>query len=433
MNKEKLFIKKLKDFTSSYPKVIDLSLKRVLRLLKELGNPHLDLPPIIHVAGTNGKGSTISFIANVLIENDKKVHIYTSPHLMSITERIILSNRKVTLKELIEALDFCALKNNNNPITQFEMLTVMSFYLMAKNSADIAIIETGLGGRLDATNVITDPILTILTPISNDHKEFLGNTLGLIAKEKAGIMKKNVLCISAPQVSIVEKTLRQVSVKNKNEIVFYNKGWNVKKCSDLYKVSYMNNKYYFYQPSLIGEHQIFNAALAIVALLASNKLLFAKNSIINGIENTKWPGRLEKITSGHIKNMIHKSSEIWLDGGHNVGAAKALKKWIDSYMTSNQKKSVILICGFLKNKDVFNMLNYFKKGIRNIIFVPISDNNNNFLSTDLLKIGKSYNIRSSYSNSLLEVFKNLYNIKESVIIIFGSLYLIGEAYKINKS
>ena len=233
MNKENFFIQKLKDFTASYPKVIDLSLKRVLKLLKALGNPHLDLPPIIHVAGTNGKGSTIAFMANVLIENNKKVHIYTSPHLMSISERIILSNRKVTLKELIDALDFCVLKNNNNPITQFEMFTVISFYLMAKNFADIALIETGLGGRLDATNVIKNPLLTILTSISNDHKEFLGSTLDLIAKEKAGIMKKNILCISAPQVSIVEKTLRQVSIKNKNEIVFYNKGWNVKKCSDL--------------------------------------------------------------------------------------------------------------------------------------------------------------------------------------------------------
>jgi len=383
LNKEKFFIKKLKDFTLSYPKVIDLSLKRVLRLLKELGNPHLDLPPLIHVAGTNGKGSTIAFMANILIKNNKKVHIYTSPHLLSISERIILSNRKVTLKELIDALDFCALKNNNNPITQFEMLTVISFYLMAKNSADIAIIETGLGGRLDATNVIINPLLTILTPISNDHKEFLGNTLDLIAKEKAGIMKKNVLCISAPQVPIVEKTLRQVSIKNNNEIVFYKKGWNVKKCSGLYKVNFMNNNCYFYQPSLIGEHQIFNAALAITALLACNKLSFSKNSIINGIENTRWPGRLEKITNGNIINMIHKSSEIWLDGGHNVDAAKILKKWIDSYMISNKKKSVILICGFLKNKDAFGMLNYFKQGIRSILFVPISDNNNNFLSTDL--------------------------------------------------
>ncbi len=433
MNKENFFIQKLKDFTASYPKVIDLSLKRVLKLLKALGNPHLDLPPIIHVAGTNGKGSTIAFMANVLIENNKKVHIYTSPHLMSISERIILSNRKVTLKELIDALDFCVLKNNNNPITQFEMFTVISFYLMAKNFADIALIETGLGGRLDATNVIKNPLLTILTSISNDHKEFLGSTLDLIAKEKAGIMKKNILCISAPQVSIVEKTLRQVSIKNKNEIVFYNKGWNVKKCSDLYKVNFMNNNYYFYKPSLIGEHQIFNAALAIVALLACNKLSFSKNSIINGIENTRWPGRLEKITNGNIKNMIHKSSEIWLDGAHNVDAVKILKKWIDSYMASNKKKSVILICGFLKNKDALSMLNHFKEGIRNIIFVPIFDNNNNFLSTDLLKIGKSYNIRSSYSNSLLDALKNIHDIKESVIIIFGSLYLIGEAYKINKS
>ena len=196
MNKEKIFIQKLENISASYPKFIDLSLKRVLSLLDKLDNPHLNIPPVIHVAGTNGKGSTISYITSIFKENNNKVHVYTSPHLVSIKERFIISNNYLSIEDLLSTFEYCAKVNKDNPITQFEMLTVMAFYLMSKNPADVSIIETGLGGRLDATNVIIKPLLTIITSISFDHMEFLGNTLELIATEKAGIMKNKVLCLS---------------------------------------------------------------------------------------------------------------------------------------------------------------------------------------------------------------------------------------------
>ena len=214
MNKEKIFIKQLENFTASYPKFIDLSLERVLNLLNKLGNPHLNLPPVIHVAGTNGKGSTIAYISSIFKQNNKNVHIYTSPHLVSIKERIIISNKYVSITKLIETLNYCAKINEDNPITQFEMLTVIAFYLMSKNTADVAIIETGLGGRLDATNVILKPLLTIITTISYDHMEFLGNTIEAIAGEKAGIMKEKTFCISAPQEENSRKSINQKSKNN---------------------------------------------------------------------------------------------------------------------------------------------------------------------------------------------------------------------------
>lgn len=431
MIKEQIFIKKLENFTNSYPKLIDLSLKRVLKLLEKLGNPHLNLPPVIHIAGTNGKGSTIAFIANALIKNNKKVHIYTSPHLVSIKERIILNNHQVSLDELLDTLEFCAKVNNKNPITQFEMLTVIAFYMMARAPADVAIIETGLGGRLDATNVILEPMLTVITSISYDHMEFLGDKIELIAKEKAGIFKNNVLSISAPQEYNVEKVLSEEAKKVGAKILLYDKDWKLFKNSELNKIKYLEKSFYFSQPSLIGNHQINNAALAIMTLLCCKNLELSFDKIREGIVNTKWPGRLEKIREGKIKDLVHTSSEIWLDGGHNISGAKAILEWIKLYNINY--KSVILICGFLKNKDVKNILLTLRNGVDKIIFVPISDTNNYFSNNDLLKISSYLNIDCSASESLFSAISSLKNVKNTMILIFGSLYLIGEAYKINKN
>ena len=297
MIKEEIFIKKLEDFTAFYPKLIDLSLKRVLNLLEKLGNPHLNLPPVIHVAGTNGKGSTIAFIANALKNNNKKIHIYTSPHLVSIKERIVINNKQVSLEELLNTLEFCAKVNNQNPITQFEMLTVIAFYMMSKTPADVAIIETGLGGKLDATNVIVKPMLTIITSVSYDHMEFLGDKIELIAKEKAGIMKKDVLCISSPQEYNIEKVLKKEAKKLGAKVLLYDKDWKLLKSSKSYCIKYLGKNFYFSQPFMKGNHQIKNSALALMALLCCKNLKLSFENVKRGINNTKWPGRLEKINS----------------------------------------------------------------------------------------------------------------------------------------
>ena len=218
----KIFLERLEKFSSNYPRVIDLSLNRVSRLLSKLDNPQLKLPPVIHVAGTNGKGSTIAFLAKALICAGKKVHVYTSPHLLEVTERFIIANNTISYSKLFDMLDYCVEVNNGESNTQFEMLTCIAFLLMSNTKADVAIIETGLGGRLDATNVINNPLLTIITSISIDHTNFLGNTLELIAEEKAGIIKKKSLCISAPQNPIVAKVLLNKCKLNNSELIICN-------------------------------------------------------------------------------------------------------------------------------------------------------------------------------------------------------------------
>ena len=213
MGKKENLLEKLEAVSIPYPNIIDLTLDRVLSLLDKIGNPHLKLPPIIHVAGTNGKGSTIAFMSAILRASGKKLHIYTSPHLTEINERIVISNKKVAYGELISALDYCVKKKNFDPITQYELLTCASFYLMSQHNADIAIIETGLGGRLDATNVHPSPLISIITPISYDHEHFLGNKLKLIAREKAGIIKKGVKCVSSFQLKEAQEELESATKK----------------------------------------------------------------------------------------------------------------------------------------------------------------------------------------------------------------------------
>ena len=432
MNKEKIFIQKLENISASYPKFIDLSLKRVLSLLDKLGNPHLNIPPVIHVAGTNGKGSTIAYISSIFKENNNKVHVYTSPHLVSIKERFIISNNYLSIEDLLSTFEYCAKVNKDNPITQFEMLTVMAFYLMSKNPADISIIETGLGGRLDATNVIIKPLLTIITSISYDHMEFLGNTLELIATEKAGIMKNKVLCISAPQEPKVEKVLKDQAKKVDAKLILNGRDWNFSIRKNKINISYMNKKINISKPSLEGYHQTINAALACITFLSNENFKISSENIKLGITKARWPGRLEKIKSGHIRDLLDRSSEIWLDGGHNISGANVILNWLKSYKNIEDYESIVLICGFLQNKDVQNIILNFKDEVNKILFVPIKENNNSFSLQDLSNIAYSLNIKNDYYKSLKRALISIKDKKNTLFLVFGSLYLAGEFYKINK-
>jgi len=429
----KVFLERLEKFSSNYPRVINLSLNRIKRLLSHLDNPHLKLPPTIHIAGTNGKGSTIAFLYESLKSAGKKVHVYTSPHILQVTERFVIANKEVSYKKLFETLDYCAKVNKGDPITQFEMLTCIAFLLMSNSKADIALIETGLGGRLDATNVIKNPILTIITSISFDHVDFLGNSLQLIATEKAGIMKKGSICISAPQSEIVEKVLLKESIVRKSKLIVCNKNSIVRYCSDGFEVKRTKNIIYsFPNPALKGHHQIINAALAATSLLLCPKLDISINHIKYGISSATWQGRLELINNGNIKNITPSNCEVWLDGGHNIAGAEAIKNWIIVDKKRTRLKHFILICGFLKNKDVKNILTILKYNIDHVIFVPLIDTKNAYCYKDLSNIAKSINLKFYYKNSIKKALESKYILKDSKILIFGSIYLVGEAIKLNK-
>ena len=423
------FLERLEKLTSKYPKVIDLSLNRVHKLLDKLDNPHLKIPPTIHVAGTNGKGSTIAFLLNSLKCAGKKVHVYTSPHLIEVTERFILSNKKISYNQLFSALSYCEKVNGGEHITQFELLTCIAFLLMSKTKADFALIETGLGGRLDATNVIENPILTIITSISIDHSDFLGDKLTSIAKEKAGIIKKGTTCITAPQSQAVEKILiNKCKEKNAKLIICNEKSlFTIKKNG--FEINIPGNENYFFsKPSLEGPHQVINAVLAVTALTSVPELGININDINKGIKSTYWPGRLEKISTEIVKKHSLKTNDIWLDGGHNIAGAEAIKNWI-SYRNI---KNLILVCGFLKNKDAKNILLILKDYIKHIILVPI-DNKNSYTLKELKIISDDLELSSYTKDSIKEALTSSVINSSSKVLVFGSLYLIGETLKLDNN
>ena len=426
----RIFQEKIEKFTSNHPRVIDLSLDRVERLLHKLNNPHLKLPPVIHVAGTNGKGSTIAFLSEALICAGKKIHVYTSPHLIEVTERFIIANDIISYSKLFEMLDYCLEINNGDPITQFELLTCIAFLLMSKSKADVAIIETGLGGRLDATNVVVKPLLNIITSISIDHTDFLGNTLELIAREKAGIIKNNTLCISAPQHPEVEKVIIKKCAEKKTTLIVCNETTFFKEIKDGFEIKGLNNhRYTFPNPSLNGRHQIVNAVLAATSLISCSHLGIGIDYIKEAIASTKWQGRLEKINKGNIQKHISSSTEVWIDGGHNIAGAKAIKKWAQE----GKAKKIILICGFLKNKDAKTILLILKNIINYIVFVPLQNNKNCYSVNELTSIAKTLDLKSYIKSSVKEALYSDLIIPKSKVLIFGSLYLVGEVLNLDKS
>ncbi|MBD42380.1 MAG: bifunctional folylpolyglutamate synthase/dihydrofolate synthase, partial [Pelagibacteraceae bacterium] len=256
----------LEELEGLHPKYIDLSLTRIEKLLKKLNNPHLKLPKCIHIAGTNGKGSTLSFIKNILIESNLKVHAYTSPHLEKINERFIIANKIISNKKLFEYLKYIKKINANKPITFYEITTAAAFYMFSKNYADVLILETGLGGRLDATNIIKNNLISIITKIGYDHQEYLGKSIKKITKEKLGIIKKGSIIINAKQSQIVNQEIKKYTQINKNKILSYESDWKIINTSkDYFYIKKNNNiKTMYPKPNLNGEHQLYNLSTAII-------------------------------------------------------------------------------------------------------------------------------------------------------------------------
>ena len=433
MKKNSFLLENLKYFSTSYPNVIDLSLNRVFNLLCKLDNPHLKLPPIIHVAGTNGKGSTIAFIASILQSAGKSIHIYTSPHLSKINERIVISNNKVTDEVLYEALNHCVKINNSDPITQFELLTCVSFHLMSQHFADLAIIETGLGGRLDATNVHPNPLISVITSISRDHEKFLGNKIEQIAREKGGIIKKKIKCISSFQLQKVQKELTNISKNNNAELLLCGRNWNYEKINNSFRIYDKANDLNFPLPKMNGLHQIENAALAAYTAIQIKSIGLSKNHIEEGIINAKWPARLEEIHTGYIKKIIPMGYKVWIDGGHNVSAAKVINDWIKTERKKHFIDKFILICSFSKTKNAVKILNIFRQNIDEIIFLEIPQLKNFYSNKELSKIATNLSIKNSCYSSIDFAIKSLKPVKSGKVLIFGSLYLAGEIIKLNDS
>ena len=409
--------KLLMQLVNLHPKYIDLSLERLSKLLKKLDNPHLSLPPTIHIAGTNGKGSTLSYIRSILMENNLNVHAYVSPHLKLFNERIILSNKNIKTKKLLDTLNLVKKINNNNPITFFEITTAAAFYLFSKEKADFLILETGLGGRLDATNVIRKSLIDIITPISIDHQEFLGGNILEITNEKLGIIKKGSHIIVSKQNKIILSHIKKKLKNNKNDKLFFQKNFNIiNKNKNTFTLEYNKNKNIFKKPNLLGEHQIENVSTAIATIFKLNALGYSfSNKIINkGILKTKWPGRLEQ---GKLKNI-----KVYLDGAHNIDGAKQLLKYF-----KNKKIKVWLIIGMLNNKNLFDFLKKIKPILKGVVAVSIPDEKKSFIPEEIIKVCDLLGLEGCSQPSINKANQFLLKkIKPKVVLITGSLYLVGK-------
>ena len=410
--------KLLKEFINLHPKFIDLSLSRLEYLLKKLGNPHKKLPPTIHIAGTNGKGSTLSFIKNILKNNNYSVHTYTSPHLEKFSERININNKQVNASRLLASLKFVKKINKGRPITFFEITTAAAFVLFARYKADFLILETGLGGRLDATNIIPKKFLSIITSIGIDHEEFLGNTLRKIATEKLGIIKNTNKVIIAKQNKELENFIFK-KLKKINGVYYYNKDYKFKKIDkNKFFYQFQNIKRNFSKPSLEGDHQMENASTAITAaiVLKKNNYNIKINSLGKSISNTKWPGRIEKIK--------YKNKIIIFDGSHNLSGAEKLNQYLKN---KNIKPNVIF--GMLNNKKAFEFLSIIKKNIDILYPIQIPDEKNAYTQKEIYKVAKKIITKTMIVSNLSAIKRLLMNSSNKYILVTGSLYLIGKIRK----
>ncbi len=408
----------LREFINLHPKYIDLSLKRLERLLEKLGSPHKKLPPTIHIAGTNGKGSTLSFIKSILENNDYSIHSYTSPHLEKFNERININNKQVTTKNLLNSLKYVKKINKNKPITFFEITTAAAFLLFAKYKADFLILETGLGGRLDATNVVSNKIMSIITAIDIDHEEFLGNTLQKITKEKLGIIKNSKNIIIAKQKQEVSSFITK-KLKNKKNIYFYKKDFKIKLIDKKkFLFEFYDIKRKFSNPTLLGKHQIDNASTAIAAsiILKKNNYNIRLNSLSKSIYNTKWPGRIERIK--------YKNKIVIFDGSHNLSGAEKL----NNYLKENNLMPNIIF-GMLNNKNALGFLSILKKNIDNLFPIFIPDEKNSLTRNEIESIAKKLKIKYILKNNHKEISKSIIEMPNKHILITGSLYLVGKIRK----
>jgi dihydrofolate synthase/folylpolyglutamate synthase len=331
-----------------HPKLIDLALDRVEGLLARLGHPETRLPPAIHVAGTNGKGSVVAFMRAICEAAGLALHVYTSPHLVRFAERIVVAGRQIEEDALLQVLEECEAANGGLPITFFEVTTAAAFLAFARSPADVTLLETGLGGRFDATNVLARPAATIITPISLDHMAFLGPTVERIAFEKAGILKPGVPCILSPQPEDARRVVRARAAEVGAPVLEWGADW---RCAPGAQAGMVYEdrlgRVELPLPSLPGAHQIENAGAAIAALRTLGRREIGDVALARGVQRATWPARLQRLVDGRYVALLPEGWELWLDGGHNPGAAEVVAQFLRGWTD----RPLHLVVGMLNTRD----------------------------------------------------------------------------------
>ena len=354
-----------------HPKRIDLVLDRIQRLLAWLGHPEDKLPPVIHVAGTNGKGSVCAFARAILEAQGLRIHVYTSPHLVRFHERIRLAGSLISEEELSDVLEECDIANAGAPITFFEITTAAALLAFSRHPADALILEVGLGGRLDATNVIRRPAVSVITPVGLDHQEFLGVELTGIAAEKAGIIKPGVPVVVGPQEDQARDVIERTADSLSAPVAFF--GQDFFAYAERGRMVYQdeNGLLDLPLPRLRGPHQIENAGTAIAALRYARRNWARENGIEHGLRRVEWPARLQRLTRGPLVALAPEGAEVWLDGGHNPHAAHAIAQALADF-EERSEKPLYLICGMLKTKDAEGFFAPFRGLARHVTTITIT-------------------------------------------------------------
>lgn len=348
----------LERLTKLHPKLIDLSLGRTWRLLDALGNPERSLPPVFHVAGTNGKGSVSAYLRAALEAGGYAVHSYTSPHLVRFHERIRLAGRPKSVpideEDLAQLLAECESANGGEPITFFEITTVAALLAFSRAPADALILEVGMGGRLDTTNVVAKPAVSIITPVDLDHQSFLGDTLALIAAEKAGILKRGVPAVIGPQSDEARIAIEMAAEKTDAPLFIHGQDFTAHEEGGALIYQDEAGLLDLPLPRLVGRHQIDNAGIAICALRQAGVLPLERDAIARGLTEVEWPARLQRLTHGPLFSHLPEGTEVWLDGGHNPAAGRAVAEAMADLAQRDLHDDVrplVLICGMLDTKD----------------------------------------------------------------------------------
>ena len=424
-------------FMALHPKLIDLSLGRILTLLERLGDPQKKLPPVIHVAGTNGKGSTVTFLRTIMEAAGLRVHTYTSPHLVRFNERFRLGEegegKLVSDEALAAAMEDCERANAGAPITVFEITTAAGMLLFSRNPADVLVLEVGLGGRLDATNVIDAPLASVITRVSIDHIDFLGNSLAGIAAEKAGIIKRNTPVIVAAQqrdaLAAIERQAARMSAPMRIA------GEDFTATEERGRLVYQddNGLLDLPPPRLYGRHQYENAGLAIATLRVQDRFRIPHAAYETGIARAEWPARMNRLTHGALVDLAPAGSEVWLDGGHNPDGGRAIAATFAD-LEERVSRPLVMICGMLTSKDCEGFLRNFTGLARRMIAIPVPGVEKSMSTEALADCARGIGLSATSRDNIAEAFDAVRKLDLDPpprVLITGSLYLAGEVLKQN--
>ena len=420
-----------------HPKLIDLSLERLERLLGALGDPHQNLPPVIHVAGTNGKGSTIALLHAMIEAAGLDVHVYTSPHLLRMGERIRLAGREISDPALAGLLSRCEDANAGQPITVFEIITAAAFLAFAESPADLLLLETGLGGRLDATNVVPRPLVTAITSVSLDHQQFLGHDLGAIAGEKAGILKPRVTAVVGPQEAKVLNVITARARSIDAPLSLWGEDWSARREGAEMVFRQGRTERRLPLPALAGDHQIENAAIALACLEAAPELKVDHGARAHGLAAARWPARLERLGGGPLAGLLPEGTELWLDGGHNPAAGRVLARALgEPGLGESEKRPLYIVAGLMKTKDAAGFLAPLAAHASGVACVAIPDQAACYGPDELARLARAAGLNAEPATGVGDALSRIAarttkGSRPARVLICGSLYLAGWVLKAN--